>query len=143
MSVPTPLDTQRDDLALTRNQQVVWDALRASDRPLSAYALLDQVQGAQLRAPLQVYRALDKLIAHGLVHRLESISAFVACSRQHRAADHSVGFAICDDCGHVEEFAQPAIGRGLSDWSRQRAFAPRAVTVEVRGVCRNCRSGDE
>lgn len=142
MSVPTPFEVQ-SDFTLTRNQQVVWDILRASDRPLSAYTLLSRIEGGQLRAPLQVYRALDKLIAFGLVHRLESVNAFVACSHRHQGADQSVGFAICDDCGHVEEFAQPAIGRGLSEWSCAQAFAARAVTVEVRGVCKTCRSKNE
>ena len=110
---------------------------------MSAYVLLSRIDGGQLKAPLQVYRALDKLIAYGLVHRLESINAFVACSHEHRGVATSVGFAICDDCGHVEEFAQPAIGRELSVWSRRQAFVPRAVTLEVRGLCQNCRNEDE
>lgn len=143
MDAPIPLAAHRDVPVLTRNQQVVWDALRVSDRPLSAYALLKRVEGGQLRAPLQIYRALEKLMAFGLVHRLESLNAFVACAHKHPTADQSVGFAICDDCGQVEEFSQPAIGRGLSQWSRQQSFEARAVSVEVRGLCKNCRNEDQ
>ena len=67
------------DVKLTRNQQLVYDALTGADTPLSAYSLLDQLRESGFRAPLQVYRALEKLIELGQVHRLESINSFVAC----------------------------------------------------------------
>jgi Fur family zinc uptake transcriptional regulator len=64
---------------LTKNQSLVMGALTNSDGPLSAYTILDQLRDHGFRAPLQVYRALDKLVEFGLVHRLESLNAFVAC----------------------------------------------------------------
>jgi Fur family zinc uptake transcriptional regulator len=127
-------------LTLTKNQQLVWDVLRASDMPLSAYAVLDRIVDSKVRAPLQVYRALDKLIAYGLVHRLESLNAFVVCSHRHEGADRSTGFAICEKCGQVEEFSQPAIGRGLARWSKAQAFVARTATIELRGLCKDCGS---
>lgn len=130
----------RPEPALTINQQLVWDVLRASDSPLSAYSVLTRLEGGHMRAPLQVYRALDKLIDYGLVHRLKSLNAFVVCSHRHEQSNQSTGFAICDDCGRVEEFSQAAVGRGLTSWSRQSAFVARAVTVELRGVCKDCGS---
>lgn len=129
----------KSDPVLTKNQQIVWNALRASRAPLSAYALLDKMGGANIKAPLQVYRALDKLVAYGLVHRIECLHAFVVCSHRHDEPDRAVGFAICDDCGVLEEFLQPDIGRGLVTWSEQRSFAPRATTVEMRGLGKTCR----
>jgi len=69
---------------LTRNQSLVFGALSRAEGPLSAYTILDQLRDDGFRAPLQVYRALDKLVETGMVHRLESLNAFVACS--HRAA---------------------------------------------------------
>ena len=57
---------------LTRNQALVLDRLEKAEGPLSAYALLDQLREEGLRAPLQVYRALDGLMQAGHVHRLES-----------------------------------------------------------------------
>ncbi|GAF76572.1 unnamed protein product, partial [marine sediment metagenome] len=64
---------------LTRNQDVVIKALAAIGQPLSAYRILDLdcVRDAGLKAPLTIYRALDKLVALGLVHRIESLNAFV------------------------------------------------------------------
>ncbi|MCS6758506.1 MAG: transcriptional repressor, partial [Candidatus Devosia euplotis] len=58
---------------LTRNQGLVLGALAHADTPLSAYQLLDALRADGLRAPLQVYRALDKLVERGLAHRLESL----------------------------------------------------------------------
>jgi Fur family transcriptional regulator, zinc uptake regulator len=80
---------------LTRNQDLVLKTLNAADTPLSAYDILDRLRGDGLRAPLQIYRALDKLIEHGLAHRLESLNAFVCCanSERHENRRHS---GICD-----------------------------------------------
>jgi hypothetical protein len=70
-----------------------------SERPLSAYTILDQLRDQGFRAPLQVYRALDKLVEFGLVHRLESLNAFVAC-RHPDCEDHeTIAFMICEKCG--------------------------------------------
>ena len=87
---------------LTRNQSLVFDALVGSDGPLSAYTLLDRLREHGFRAPLQVYRALDKLVEFGMVHRLESLNAFVACAHASESCCHdhgTVAFAICNSCG--------------------------------------------
>ena len=64
---------------LTKKQTLVMDLLKTNKVPLSAYDILDKLHDFGFRAPLQVYRALDKLIELGLVHRLETLNAFVAC----------------------------------------------------------------
>ena len=64
---------------LTKNQTLVMGALSQAKGPLSAYTILDELRDDGFRAPLQVYRALEKLVELGLVHRLESLNAFVAC----------------------------------------------------------------
>ncbi|MDR0225421.1 MAG: transcriptional repressor [Burkholderiaceae bacterium] len=123
---------------LTRHQSLVLDALTREEQPASAYALLDQLRGEGLRAPQQVYRALDKLMEYGLVHRVETLNSFVVCAHPH---DHGHGpavLAICDQCGHVDEFADPAIERRLKTWSRDHGFRMGATTVEMHGVCARC-----
>ena len=47
---------------LTKNQQIVLDLVEKSTQPLKAYSILFNVQKKGLKAPLQVYRALDKLV---------------------------------------------------------------------------------
>jgi Fur family transcriptional regulator, zinc uptake regulator len=126
------------DATLTRNQQLVLGALSGSNHPLSAYAILDRLREDGLRAPLQVYRALDKLIGNGRVHRLESLNAFVACAHAHCHEDCASAFAICEKCGSVTEFSDDGIMSRLRGWSRSAKFMPGKMTVEVRGVCAAC-----
>lgn len=129
---------------LTKNQSLVFDVLTHSDAPLSAYTILDRLRDHGFRAPLQVYRALDKLLEFGVVHRLESLNAFVACThtgseccRHHHG---TVSFAICNSCGHVTEFHDHSIDHRLEEWSRGQGFRMEKTTIEIRGLCQSCAS---
>ena len=127
--------------ALTKHQSLVLGALSREEGPASAYTLLAQLQAEGLRAPQQVYRALDKLIEYGLVHRVETMNSFVACAHPHDHAHGLVVFAICDQCGHVDEFADSAIERRLKGWSKDEGFQMSAATVELHGKCARCEAG--
>lgn len=128
---------------LTRNQSLVLKALAGAEGPLSAYAILDRLREEGLRAPLQVYRALDKLQGYGLVHRLESLNAFVACSHPHAEENGMTAFAICQSCGDVVEFHDAQILERLGAWSARNSFSPTRTTVEIRGNCARCRTSSE
>jgi Fur family zinc uptake transcriptional regulator len=123
---------------LTRNQELVLGALAHAKGPLSAYDLLDRLRGDGLKAPLQIYRALEKLTERGLAHRLESLNAFVCCADAHCHASGSLAFAICDGCGRVDEFAEPAITAQIAEWSERTGFVPTRMTMELHGKCRAC-----
>ena len=128
----------------------IMGALEHSSRPMSAYDLLDRLRPTGVTAPLTVYRALDKLIASGKVHRIESLNAFVACSggtHHHESHGHgddadagrsAVAFAICDGCGHVDEFLDPAVFGRLDALLSEKGFRPRASAIEVHGLCAAC-----
>ncbi len=131
-----------DRSTLTRNQQLVLEKLEAAGAPVSAYALLDGLRDAGFRAPLQVYRALDRLTKAGLVHRLESLNSFVACSEHHHHADAMTAFAICEKCGQVAELADPAIGKQLRDWVSGTGFQASRAVIEFRGLCRACAAAE-
>ena len=88
----------------------VLEVLAASHKPLGAYEIIDRVAARGPRpAPITIYRALDFLTAQGLVHRIESRNAFLACINNH-ASDAPVVFLICEQCGAVGE-APSARGR--------------------------------
>ncbi|WP_343229033.1 Fur family transcriptional regulator [Rhizobium setariae] len=126
---------------LTRNQSLVLSALSGTGGPQSAYDILDRLRSDGFRAPLQVYRALDKLMEFGLVHRLESLNAFVACSDPHDHAAHAHGvtaFAICESCGQVTEFHDHTIENRLKEWQAATHFKPEKTTIEIRGACKAC-----
>ena len=126
----------------------IMGALEHSDRPLSAYDLLDKLRPTGVSAPLTVYRALDKLIASGKVHRIESLNAFVACcAGEHHYGDHAhdaaparsaVAFAICDRCGHVDEFLDAQVFARLDTSLHDKGFQPRSSAIEVHGLCADC-----
>ncbi|RIK83238.1 MAG: transcriptional repressor [Hyphomicrobiales bacterium] len=123
---------------LTRNQALVLAALAKAEAPLSAYTILDRLRDDGFRAPLQVYRALDKLLAAGLVHRIETLNAFVACAHPHCHAHGLIAFAICEDCGQVDEFSDAVVRERLGAWSADHGFRIDKTTIEIRGHCAAC-----
>ncbi len=123
---------------LTKNQDLVFRVLVDAETPLSAYMILDQVREFGIRAPLQVYRALDKLQSLGVVHRLESLNAFVACARADCQRHEMVAFAICDKCRHVSEFSDAQVKAYLDNWMVGAQFLANQTAIEIRGTCRAC-----
>lgn len=125
-------------MSLTTNQQRVLSTLQQAKNPLSAYALLDRLRGAGFSAPVQVYRALDRLTEQGLVHRLESLNAYVSCNHSEGCTHGPMAFAICDECGQVDEFTDDGLGRCLGRWMKNNAFSLRSSTIELHGKCAAC-----
>lgn len=123
---------------LTKNQTLVFGALSEADGPLSAYTILDRLRDQGFRAPLQVYRALDKLVEFGLVHRLESLNAFVACRHPECDSHETTAFTICDRCNQVQEITDPSLAKRLKQLADASGFALQKSTVELRGTCRSC-----
>ena len=122
---------------LTKNQRLVLHVLNQAGAPLSAYAILDSLHDEGVRAPVQVYRALARLQDCGLVHRLESLNAFVACNHDHTTEVATV-LAFCTDCHEVREFNNTVISGQLDRWAAQQEFEVEGAVVEVRGHCRTC-----
>lgn len=123
---------------LTRNQSLVLKALEKSITPLTAYHILDQLRTKGIKAPLQVYRALDKLVGQGLVHRVESINAFMACRHHEHASHGETVFMICESCGTVRECSDEKTTAVLRKLARTEDFNLARSTVELRGKCGKC-----
>jgi Fur family transcriptional regulator, zinc uptake regulator len=123
---------------LTRNQTLVLDKLAKAEQPMSAYTLLDELRPDGLKAPLQVYRALDKLVAQGRVHRLESMSAFMACQDPDCHVHAATVFMICEKCGRVSETADASVALALNGVARKEAFGVEKMSIELRGNCDKC-----
>lgn len=124
--------------ALTKNQQLVLNVLNKADMPLSAYSILDGLREFGFKAPLQVYRALDRLIELGKVHRIESMNAFIACEHSLCKVSDMTAFTICDKCEKVSEVKD----KELSDYMHLRAEkfglqAPK-TNIEFHGLCSDC-----
>lgn len=116
--------------------RMIADAMRTAGRPVSAYEIIDRLRDKATLAPQTVYRSLDRLIASGEAHRLESINAFVVCT--HAAHVGAAVFAICESCGRVTEFDQSKAVELLAHWAKTERFAVRTMTLELRGRCADC-----
>ena len=118
----------------------VLESLAASHRPLGAYEIIDQLAALGPRpAPITIYRALDFLLANGLVHRIESRNAFIACINNH-ASGSLVVFLICERCGAVGEAPARAVAEALRVAANAAAFVPKTPVIEITGVCAHCRT---
>jgi Fur family zinc uptake transcriptional regulator len=123
---------------LTPIRRRVLNALWASHRPLGAYEVIDVLARDGARpAPITVYRALEFLMENGLVHRIESRNAFLACAHDHDATA-MVAFLICERCGSVGEIPAASIARSLGEAARGTGFTPRLSVVEITGICAHC-----
>ena len=124
-------------LKLTPMRRRVLELIALSDKPVKAYDLLDSLRPEVARAaPTQVYRALDFLVEHGFIHKLESINAFTSC--HHPAESHSAPFFICSRCGGATEFCDSKVAEMLIAHAAQLGFTAQAQTLEVHGVCARC-----
>ena len=90
---------------LSKNQQIIFDLIDKSSEPLKAYSILFNVQKKGIKAPLQVYRALDKLVELGKIHKIESRNAFIACQNSSCQISKATAFSICESCEQVSEIS--------------------------------------
>ncbi|MBA2777408.1 transcriptional repressor [Billgrantia kenyensis] len=115
----------------------VLEMIAGANGGLKAYELLDRlaVEHAAARPPT-IYRALDFLIEQGLVHRIESLNAYVACP----CPEHTHGFQllICRHCGHVEELHLDDVNAQLSERAHKLGFRVERQTIELLGSCDAC-----
>ena len=126
-------------LNLTPIRATALRLIADAGRPVKAYELLDLMKAThEGAAPPTVYRALDFLLEHGFVHKLSSINAYVGCHHPGGEA-HAVPFLICDNCHSATELEDDSIVSALDASARTLGFAPQAQTLEVHGVCANCR----
>ncbi|MCM0020924.1 MAG: transcriptional repressor, partial [Tagaea sp.] len=104
--------------------ELVWD----SHRPIGAYAVLERLKSdGRSAAPPTVYRALEFLMGAGLVHRIESLNAYVGCA--HPGERHASQFLICKSCGTALELDEPAVGAALAQAADKRGFKIEARVV--------------
>src|SRR6478672_2276329 len=138
MAIAEALCAQRGQ-RLTPIRRKVLAALLGTHKPLGAYEIIERLAltGPRL-APITTYRALEFLRENGLVHRIESRNAFVACVHNH-AASALVVFLICERCGAVGEASSEQVSATLTSAARAAGFTPKSPLIELTGVCTHCR----
>jgi len=124
---------------LTTNQQTVLDLLEKSKEPLKAYTILFDIQKKGIKAPLQVYRALDRLIEIGKVHKIESKNSYIACVHKNCGSSTSTSFLICESCDQVMELKQKNLPAYFAKQSECANFKYSKHNLEIYGACKDCK----
>ena len=123
---------------LSKNHQIVLDIIEKSKEPLKAYSILFNVQKKGIKAPLQVYRALEKLIKLGKIHKVESKNAFVACKNINCEISKATAFSICEICEKVTEIANNKLSIFLDNFEDKTGMKYRKYNLEFFGLCKKC-----
>ena len=125
---------------LSKNQSLVIESLIHAGQPLGAYAILDALRDKGFSAPPQVYRALNQLLELGLIHRLESLNAYIACQLDtcHSNDNKNTSFVICEGCGMVQELSSSMVADAVAVLVNKCNFVPTKSAIEISGLCHKC-----
>ncbi|RDD60930.1 Fur family transcriptional regulator [Ferruginivarius sediminum] len=128
---------EREGARLTPLRRRVLELIWSRRKPVGAYELLDELSRERGRvAPPTVYRAIEFLLDQGLIHRIESLNAFVGCSEPRRP--HAGYFLICRGCGATAELKDRRIDGAIRAGAQRLGFRLEGQTVELRGLCPAC-----
>ena len=133
------MSKKQKEHTLTKNQQIVFDLVEKSSEPLKAYSILFNVQKKGLKAPLQVYRALDKLVEIGKIHKIESRNAFVACKNSSCQVSKATAFSICEVCEKITEISSSSLSKYLTNFKDKDGMKYSKYNLEFFGLCKKCR----
>lgn len=129
---------ERQGARLTGQRRDILNCVAQSHSAVGAYDIIERMAEKGSRpAPITVYRALEFLEAQGLVHRIESRNAFVACTHPHDG--RPAAMLVCEACGLVAELDVPELFAGLEAAAEGQGFRPARTVVEMSGRCSACR----
>ena len=126
------------NLRLTPLRRRVLELVWTRHAPVGAYDILGALKkGEGALEPPTVYRALKFLQEAGLVHRIDSLNAFIGCEAPQEG--HAAQFLVCRKCNRVMELDDPAISKLLIEKARVLGFVTDAQDIEIKGLCATCR----
>lgn len=122
---------------LTEQRRDILACVAEDHGAVGAYDIIEKMARRGVRhAPVTVYRALEFLREHGLVHKVESRNAFIACLHEH--GEQPTALLVCQDCNSVEEVDAEEVFRDLARLARLSRFQTRQTVVEMGGLCAGC-----
>ena len=127
----------KNNVRLTDIRRHVLELICANHKAIGAYKLLDLFREQDPKAkPVTIYRALDFLMEAGLVHKIESLNAFIACLQAEH--QHMSAILICDQCKNAYEIDATSAYESLFSLSEAVQFKPQCLTLELHGICASC-----
>ena len=120
-------------------RRAVLELLGGQECALTAQEMEDRLRGGARRSVSRasIYRVLDELEGLRLVQRVETGQAMVRYERVCDAGEHH-HHLVCDRCGVVIPFSDPALERAISSISRRVPLAVSEHEIVLRGQCRDC-----
>lgn len=123
--------------SLTSIRRDILKLLYGSPNGLKAYELLARIKEQRSNAtPPTVYRALDFLIEHGLVHKIGRLNQFVACRHDSHALPSL--FLVCPRCALISELHDDQLTRSLVNSLSKAGYGPDGPEVEISAICPAC-----
>ena len=130
---------KKNSLKLTKIRQQVLEIIWESHNPIGAYDVLQKLQERGHKpAPPTAYRALDFLVNAQLIHRIESLNAFIGCPSPNNS--HQCQFYICRECNHIAEINNQDIANALQAGAQELGFSSQQPIIEVHGLCKDCKT---
>lgn len=148
---------QKQGGRFTPLRERVYRLILTARKPLGAYDLISALQqlcatdtrtsnkttnkktdANRTIAPPTVYRSLDFLLQHGLIHQLNSISSYVPCC--HPRQSHTAAFLICTHCKRVQELSDPPVNELIRHSQAKFHFLIQKSMLELSGVCNDCQA---
>ncbi len=127
-------------IKLTPLREQVLAIISQSEKPLTAYAILDELKTVKPNAQvMSIYRTLNFLLDNELIHRIESLNAVMLCHHMD-ACEHLSQWLICERCGEATECDLPIFQQGLNDISEATGFVVTAPVIELTGICPQCQA---
>ncbi|OHX18692.1 transcriptional regulator [Chromobacterium amazonense] len=120
-------DLRRQVLELVLNHRGVVKAYQV-------LADLQQQRGSA--APPTVYRALDFLVEHGLLHKVDALNGFIVCD--HFDCQHESLILVCEQCGRVNEVDAADGLASLRDMAQAAGFTLSPQNLVLAGRCQSC-----
>ncbi len=132
---------RKKKIHLTPIRQQVFEEILQNHKAIKAYDILQNMSKPdELVKPPTVYRAIDFLLEHGFIHKVESLNAFIACYHEHRKECFQL--FICDECGMVEEQINGKICHEINLSSEKAGFTLKNPIIELHGTCFKCNEID-
>lgn len=126
------------NIRLTPQRRNVIELMLHADKAMSAYDLLDQLKQIEPQAkPPTIYRALDFLMEHGFVHKVESLNNYILCPHFDDTKHVSILF-ICNHCHSIIEEHASSIEKELQRLADNHHFSTRHSILEIHGTCNRC-----
>jgi Fur family zinc uptake transcriptional regulator len=128
---------KKNSLKLTPLRKKILEIVLKDHKAVKAYDILDELRkdGFSDKPPI-VYRVLDFFIEHKIIHKINSLNAFISC--EHLDTHKNCSFLICEKCNDVSECCNKKIEKAIKVTNEDNNFILTKANVEIVGICKNC-----